>query len=169
MNLKKIIKEELFKEVGGYDSQNVMNLHAGVVMSNLSNAYNGLTNTLEGLANAVLDGYSKLDIVTFLNEVSEEIDLFISVVKIAIADFTEDDLILKAKDTIKQLESFNKKIDVIFNFSDAMGSGEEFIDRVKMLLMDLIPYVQKFGDQLQITNKLFSTRSSNHRGSFGFN
>jgi len=169
MNIRKIIREELVKEVGGYDSQNIMNMHASTVMSNLSNTYNDLTNVLHGLANAIVDNYSKSDITTFLNEVSEEINLFISTIKTSIKDFTEDDLINKSKSIIKQLESFKKKIDVIFNFSDSMGGEEEFIDRVKSLLMGLIPYVQEFGEQLQITNTLFSNRASNHRGSFGFN
>lgn len=169
MNIRRIIKEELLKEVGGYDSQSVMNIHASTVMSNLSEAYNNLTNTLHGLANAIVDNYPKSDIVTFLNEVSEEINLFISIVKTTIKDFTEDDLINESKSIIKKLESFKKKIDVIFNYSDSMGGEEDFIERIKFLLMELIPYVQEFGEQLQITNTLFSNRASNHRGSFGFN
>ena len=40
MNIRKIIKEELLKEVGGYDDPNIMATHAGHIMGVLSNSYN---------------------------------------------------------------------------------------------------------------------------------
>ena len=56
MNLRRIIKEELLKEVGGYDDPKVMGQHAGAIMGMLSGSHSDLSNTLAGLANAVMDG-----------------------------------------------------------------------------------------------------------------
>ena len=61
MNIRRIIKEELLKEAGGYDDLNVMGRHAAHVMGTLSDTYNELSNTLSGLANAVVDGSQKSD------------------------------------------------------------------------------------------------------------
>jgi hypothetical protein len=168
MNIRKIIKEELLKEVGGYDDSNVMYHHAGKVMYILSSFFNEVTNTIEGLANAIMDGTDKEDIVNYLTLVSEDIHNFMEVIKTSIKDFTEDDLISKAKMIIKSLNTFVRKIDVVINFSDAMGGQEEFIDKVKTLLMDLVPSIQEYGEQLKITNKMFMDRTSGHsRGAFG--
>ena len=127
MNIRKIIKEELLKEVGGYDDQNTMANHAGHVMNVLSGSYNDLSNTLHGLANAVSDGASKKDLIGFLVETSKNIDMLTNIINTIIKDFTEDDLIDKAKMVIKSLNSFRKKINVLSSFSDAMGGEEEFV------------------------------------------
>ena len=81
MNIRRIIKEELLKEAGGYDDLNIMGLHAGHVMDTLSNTYNDLTNTLQGLANAIVDGSSKTDLAGYLTEASNEMDTLIDVIK----------------------------------------------------------------------------------------
>lgn len=168
MDIRRIIKEELLKEVGGYDDPTIMGQHVGHVMEVLSNSYNDLSNTLEGLANAIMDGVPKEDLVTFLNETSQNINFLTDVIKNIIIDFTEDDLIDKAKMVVKSLKSFNRKINVLINFADAMGNDEEFIERVKVLLMDLIPSLQEYGGQLQITNKMFGNRLSGMgRSQFG--
>ena len=39
-----------------------------------------------------------------------------------------------------------------------MGNDEQFIERVKLLLMDLIPTLKEYGDQLMVTNKMFGDR-----------
>jgi nitrate/nitrite-specific signal transduction histidine kinase len=168
MNIRRIIKEELLKEVGGYDDKNIMNIHAGATMGSLTEIYSDLTNTLQGLANAIMDGHSKDDFVSYLKETSEEIGVLLDTIKIIVGEFTEDDLIRKAKNFTKSLNSFKRKIDVLYNFSDAMGSDTEFVEKVKDLLIDLVPSLQKYGEQLQITNKVFKDRLKGHtRGSFG--
>ena len=168
MNIRKIIKEELLKEVGGYDDPNIMATHAGHIMGVLSNSYNDLSSTLEMLANSIMDGVSKEEMVEILQQSFKEIELLTNVIKSAIKDFTEEDLINQAKIIIKSLNSFKRKIDVLSNFSDAMGGEEEFIERVKNLLMDLIPTLQEYGEQLQITNQMFGSRLSNTgRSQFG--
>jgi len=49
-----------------------------------------------------------------------------------------------------------------------MGGNGDFIERLKILLMDLIPSIQEYGEQLSITNKMFGDRASGMgRGSFG--
>jgi hypothetical protein len=54
MNIRKIIKEELLKEVGGYDDLRVMAQHAGTTMGALSSSANDLSNLLSGIANQVI-------------------------------------------------------------------------------------------------------------------
>ena len=168
MNIRRIIKEELLKEAGGYDDPLIMGKHAGHVMETLSNSYNDLSNTIQGLANAIMDGVPKSDLVTFLGETSHNIELLVNVIKNVTLDFTEDDLVAKAEMIVKSLNSFKRKIGVLINFSDAMGNDEEFIERVKELLMDLVPSLQEYGEQLRITNKMFGDRFSGMgRSQFG--
>jgi hypothetical protein len=168
MNIRRIIKEELLKEVGGYDDPNIMGQHASHVMEVLSNSYNDLSNTIQGLANAIMDRVPKSDLVTFLDETSHNIDLLVNVIKSVTSDFTEDDLVAKAKMIVKSLNSFKRKIGVLINFADAMGNDEEFIERVKDLLIDLVPSLQEYGEQLYITNKMFGDRLSGMgRSQFG--
>ena len=168
MNIRKIIKEELLKEVGGYDDKNIMSIHAGVSMTTLANVYNDLTLVIEGLANAVVDGHSKNEFISYLNETSEVIGSLIKEVETVINEFTEDDLIRDARSMIKKLNTFKRRVDVLSNFSDAMGNDEVFTEKIKQLLIDLLPSLHKFGEQLQITGHEFKHRLAGHgRSSFG--
>ena len=169
MNIRKIIKEELLREVGGYDDQNVMAQHAGTTMSVLAGSHNDLTNLLAGVANSVMDGADKNEISDSLMKISKEIVFFIDIIKTAISEVMEDDVILQAKKAVSSLRSFKRKIDVLSNFSDAMGNDEQFIERVKQLLMDLIPTLQEYGKQLRVTNRLFGDRISSFRSGFNSN
>lgn len=169
MNIRKIIKEELIKEVGGYDDQRVMAKHAGTTMGALSTSHNDLTNLLSGLANSIMDGANKNDISDSLMETSKEINFFIDIINGVISEVMEDDVIVKAKEIVSSLKVFKRKIDVLSNFSDAMGNDEEFIERVKLLLMDLIPYVEEYGKQLRITNKMFGDRFQSFGAGFNPN
>ena len=171
MNIRRIIKEELLKEVGGYDDPSVMAQHAGKAMGALASSHNDLSNLLAGIANQVMDGADKNDISDSLRETSKEINFFIDIIKTVIGEVMEDDVILQAKKAISSLNSFRRRIDVLSNFSDSMGNDEQFIERVKLLLMDLIPTLKEYGDQLMSTNKMFGDRLSNMgsmgSGSFG--
>lgn len=167
MNIRKIIKEELLKEVGGYDDLNVMGQHVGSIMSGLAETHSQLTTVISALANAIMDGQDKNSITQYLKETSEEINIFIDSIKMFISDFTEDDVIVKAKEVISSLKTFKRKIDVLSNFSDAMGNHEQFIKRVKLLLIDLIPKLEEYGEQLNVTNKMFLNRTAS--SGFGFN
>ncbi len=166
MNIRKIIKEELLKEVGGYDDLNVMGKHAGTTMAALSTSYNELSNLLSGIANQIMDGSDKNDISDSLRETSEQLRFFINIIKTSISEVMEDDVISQSKKIISSLNSFRRKIDIISNFSDSMGDNEQFIERVKLLIMDLIPKLKEYGDQLKVTTKLFTNRLSN-MGSMG--
>lgn len=169
MNIRKIIKEELLREVGGYDDQNVMAQHAGTTMSVLAGSHNDLTNLLAGVANSVMDGADKNEISDSLMKISKEIVFFIDIIKTAISEVMEDDVILQAKKAVSSLRSFKRKIDVLSNFSDAMGNDEQFIERVKLLLMDLIPTLKEYGDQLMVTNKMFGDRLNTFGAGFSSN
>ena len=113
MNIRKIIKEELIKEVGGYDDQRVMAKHAGTTMGALSTSHNDLTNLLSGLANSIMDGANKNDISDSLMETSKEINFFIDIINGVISEVMEDDVIVKAKETISSLKVFKRKIDKV--------------------------------------------------------
>jgi hypothetical protein len=168
MNIRKIIKEELLKEVGGYDDPNIMGIHASSTLGALTETYSDLTNTLQGLANAIMSGERKENLTQYLMETSQNIDFLIEIMVRVIKDFTEDDLILKVKNMVKSLKTFKRKVDVLSNFSDAMGDDSEFMERTKVLLMDLIPSIQEYGEQLQLTNNVFKDRFTNMgRGTFG--
>lgn len=169
MNIRKIIKEELLKEVGGYDDQNVMSQHVGPIMSGLAETHSQLSVIISSLANAIMDGQDKNSITQYLKETSEEINIFIDSIKKYISDFTEDDVIRKAKIVISSLKSFKKKIDVLSSFSDDMGGDEQFIERVKVLLIDLIPKLEEYGNQLRVTNKMFLNRVNSYGSGFSSN
>ena len=169
MNIRKIIKEELLKEVGGYDDPRVMAQHAGTTMGALSSSHNDLSNLLAGIANQVMDGADKNDISDSLRESSKEIVFFIDIIKTAISEVMEDDVILQAKKAISSLRSFKRKIDVLSNFSDSMGNDEQFTERVKLLLMDLIPTLEEYGKQLRITNMMFGDRFQSFGAGFTSN
>jgi hypothetical protein len=168
MNIRKIIKEELLKEVGGYDDKNIMSIHASTSMNSLANSFNELTVTVGDLANAVANGDSKIDLIEYLEKAFDINNFLITDIQTVINDFTEDDLIESAKNMIKSIKRFNNKIHAITNFSDAMGNDENFTEMVKQLLIELVPPLQEFGDQLQITGHEFKHRLSGHgKSSFG--
>ena len=102
-------------------------------------------------------------------ETSKEINFFIDIINGVISEVMEDDVIVKAKETISSLKVFKRKIDILSNFSDAMGNDEEFIERVKLLLMDLIPALEEYGKQLRITNKMFGDRFQSFGAGFSPN
>jgi hypothetical protein len=63
---------------------------------------------------------------------------------------------------------FNNKIHSITNFSYDIGNDKNFTEMVKQLLIVLVPPLQEFGDQLQITGHEFKHRLSGHgKSSFG--
>ena len=49
------IKEELLKEVGGYDDPTIMGSHAGATMGMLSGSYSKLMNVITDLANLLVN------------------------------------------------------------------------------------------------------------------
>lgn len=174
MNIRKIIKEELLKEVGGYDDSNVMAVHAGTTLGKLTSVVNNLSLIVSGLANALVDGTTKEDVKGYLIDSFEEIEMIKNEIKKNIKDFTEDKLIKESKLFLTKLNKFQKKINVLINLSSVMGGEEEYFQRVKDLLVELVPSLQKYGEELQSVTKMFHTRFvGKDRGSFtsgfGFN
>ena len=169
MNIRKIIKEELLKEVGGYDDPNIMAIHSGKVLGTLSQVYSDLTNTITGLSQLVttLD-FDRSEVEGALDEVNREIDIFVMAIKQVIQDFTEDDLIHRARIVMKDLRQFQNRLRLLINLSDSLTTNdEEFQDRLIDFITDLINGIRKYGEELQITNKRFFDRFSGRgRGSF---
>ena len=79
MNIRKIIKEELLKEVGGYDDMSVMGQHVGASMDILSSSYQILMDTLAELANSLVKGEGRdkfkmsKNIVDDLSDVTQKV------------------------------------------------------------------------------------------------
>jgi hypothetical protein len=169
MNIRKIIKEELLKEVGGYDDPNIMAIHGGKTIGILSQVYSEMTNTIRGLSQLLMDNPNKEEVVQALEEVVREIDLFVMTIKQTINDFTEDELIEKAKMVMVEMRRFQNKLRILVNLSDSLVTGdEEFIDRVMDFLMNLMESVREYGEELKLTAQDFSGRfTGRNRGSFG--
>lgn len=167
MNIRKIIKEELLKEVGGYDDPSVMASHAGITLGALSTALNDLSLIISGLANALMDGTTKEEVKGYLSESFDEIEEIKDGIKKNIKDFTEDRLISESKTFLIKLNNFQKKINILIGLSDVMGGDMEYFQRVKDLLIELVPSVQKYSEELKTTSKMFYDRfSGKDRGIF---
>ena len=168
MNIRKIIKEELLREVGGYDDPDVMSVHAGATISRLTDAVEELTLIVSGLSNALMNGSTKEDIRTYLAESSDEIETIKSEIKKNIKNFTEDRLISESKTFLTKLIKFQKKINVLVDLSGAMGSDQEYFERVKGLLIELVPSLKTYSDELKATSKMFYDRFNiGDRSGFG--
>ena len=167
-DLENLVKK-IINEVGGYDDPNIMAIHSGKVLSTLSQTYSDLTNTITGLSQLVttLD-FDRESVEEALDEVSQEIDIFVTAIKQVIQDFTEDDLIHRAKIVMKDLRQFQNRLRLLINLSDSLTTNdEEFQDRLFDFITDLINSMRKYGEELQITNKRFFDRFSGRgRGSF---
>lgn len=169
MNIRKIIKEELLKEVGGYDDPTIMGSHAGATMGMLSGSYSKLMNVITDLANLLVNddnpGGDKFkaskDIMEVLDGVINET---IDVTKRALADFTEDDVLMMGKNYIKDLKTFLKRIRLISGLISTY-TPKQYTEELKKLIMDVLPKIKEYGDTLIKSNEMFKSRLS----SFGFN
>lgn len=167
-DLENLVKK-IINEVGGYDDPNIMAIHSGKVLGTLSQVYSDLTNTITGLSQLVttLD-FDRSEVEGALDEVNQEIDIFVMAIKQVIRDFTEDDLIHRARIVMKDLRQFQNRLRLLINLSDSLTTNDdEFQDRLLDFINDLINSVRKYGEELQITNKRFFDRFSGRgRGSF---
>jgi ABC-type transporter Mla subunit MlaD len=167
-DLENLVKK-IINEVGGYDDPNIMAIHSGKVLGTLSQVYSDLTNTITGLSQLVttLD-FDRSEVEGALDDVNQEIDIFVMSIKQVIRDFTEDDLIHRARIVMKDLRQFQNRLRLLINLSDSLTTNdEEFQDRLLDFITDLINGIRKYGEELQITNKRFFDRFSGRgRGSF---
>ena len=97
MNIRKIIKEELLKEVGGYDDQNVMAQHAGATIGTLTGIYRDIMEAISGLANKIMDGnVDKHELGVALESLAKLINNGVRITSDLVEELTEDELISKA-------------------------------------------------------------------------
>jgi flagellar hook-basal body complex protein FliE len=169
MNIRKIIKEELLKEiVSGYDDPTVMGQHAVQTLSIIVNSYKDLSNVFGALANAIKDKQPKEDIITYLNETIEEMRQFIQSVEIVIKDFSERGLINKTNKIMDKMKSREVEIRTLINMPNDAITDTQFMERLKIILMDLLPSIQDWAKELNLTRGLFVDRlSGTNKGSFG--
>jgi len=167
MNIRKIIKEELLKEVGGYDDLNVMGQHAGASMAILTSSYQILMDLLTDIANSLLDsekGYSKFSlsnsIIGDLDKVTSEV---IKDTENVLKDFTEDDVIEGGKKFITHLKSLVKRIRLISNMVSTYTKSE-YEEELKQLVMGFLPKAKEYGDSLIKSNNMFKDRFSRTTG-----
>ena len=168
MNIRKIIKEELLKEVGGYDDLTIMGSHAGATMGMLSGSYSKLMNVITDLANLLVDDSPSEDKFKTSKDIMEVLDGAINetidVTKRALADFTEDDVLMVGKKYIKDLKTFLKRARLISGLVSTY-TPKQYNEELKKLLMDVLPKIKEYGDTLIKSNEMFKSRLS----SFGFN
>lgn len=169
MNIRRIIKEELLNEVGGYDDPTIMGTHAGATMGQLSGSYNKLMNVITDLANLLISednpGGDKFKASKEIMEVLDGvINETIDVTKKALADFTEDDVLMMGKNYIKDLKTFLKRARLISGLISTY-TPKQYTEELKKLLMDVLPKMKEYGDTLIKSSQMFQSRMS----SFGFN
>lgn len=166
MNIRKIIKEELLKEVGGYDDMSVMGQHAGASMDILSSSYQILMDTLAELANSLVKGEGRdkfkmsKNIVDDLSDVTQKV---IEDTKNTLKDFTEDDVISQGKGFIKELNKLIKRIRLVSGMVSTY-TKEEYEEELKKLLVDFLPKFKEYGDTLIKTNQMLKSRFSKNMG-----
>ena len=166
MNIRKIIKEELLKEVGGYDDMSVMAQHAGVSMGILSSSYQVLMDTLAELANSLIKGEGSdkfkmsKNIVNDLNDITQQV---IEDTKKTLKDFTEDDVISHGKGFIRELNKLVKRIRLVSGMVSTY-TKEEYEEELKKLLIDFLPKFKEYGDTLIKTNQMFNSRFPQNMG-----
>tara|TARA_R110002020_G_scaffold138469_7_gene308555 strand:+ start:22739 stop:23248 length:510 start_codon:yes stop_codon:yes gene_type:complete len=169
MNIRKIIKEELLKEVGGYDDQNVMAQHAGATIGTLTGIYRDIMEVISGLANKIMDGnVDKHELGVALEALAKLINNGVRITSDLVEELTEDELISKAKDFIKDLNSFKRKIRLLSNLTSNY-TQTEYIEKLKEFIIDAAPKLKKYGDTLMDTTRMFGSRLSGMRGGTSFN
>jgi len=166
MNIRKIIKEELLKEVGGYDDMSVMGQHAGTSMGTLSSSYQILMDTLSELANSLIKGEGRdkfkmsKNIVDDLSDVTRKV---IEDTKNTLKDFTEDDVISQGRGFIKELNKLIKRIRLVSGMVSTY-TKEEYEEELKKLLVDFLPKFKEYGDTLLKSSEMFKSRFSKNMG-----
>lgn len=171
MNIRRIIKEELFKEVGGYDDPTIMGKHASKTINTLSDSYSDLIFAISDLSNNVADGEISMDdSKDYLLDIIESVDEFIMVANVVMKDFTEDDLIMETKKIIKALNKFTQKLRVLITMKSSFADSDvEYSNKIKELLTELVPLLQKYSDKVNLTINTFTGRLSKGGFGYGFN
>jgi len=171
MNIKKIIKEELMKEVGGYDDSTVMASHGGNTLGKLTRVVNELSMMIVGLSTSLTTA-NKEDIREFLIEVFDDMNYLKELIKQSISEFTEDQLFVDGQLILNEISRFQRKSKILITMFDSMGNDAEIKENVRKMIREFMPKLNKFGEVVNSTNKLFYSRlSGRDKGIFssGFN
>lgn len=163
-SIKKTIKEELLKEVGGYDDPNVMAQHANTVMSNLRNTMSELNLALIGFSGILTQSdFSHLKISEETEELINLISESIMVINISLENFTEDDLISKGKNFIKQLTSLSDRVRYLNQMKfDYTSKG--YIKELAQTVFDTVTSLRNFTKSFVNTDKMFRQRFDAQKG-----
>jgi len=157
-SISKIIKEELLKEVGGYDDPVIMAKHSGKTLTSLIEVLASMLESIKGLAQLILS--DKFDRVTgkdLLTNLSDIINEGIRVTNILIKDFTEDDVIFESKKFIKKMNEFKRKIRLLSNLGPDY-TQQQYNDEILNLISNLEPTIMGYGSMLNKVNNRFMDR-----------
>lgn len=169
-DLTKLVRK-IINEVGGYDDPTIMGRHASKTINTLSDSYSDLTFAISDLSNNLADGdISMDDSKEYLLDIIETVDEFIMVANVVMKDFTEDDLIRETKKIIKSLNKFTQKLRVLVTMKSSFANtDQEYSEKIKDLLIELVPLLREYSDKVNLTIQTFSGRLSKGGFGYGFN
>jgi hypothetical protein len=158
-DLERLVKK-IITEVGGYDDPTIMGIHATKSVNELISAYHELSIIIGDLSNAILDGGLTIaDSKEYLMDIIEAIDIVIGVGEVAMKDFTEDELIAKNKKFNKTLNRFTKKLRILVDqANNFVKNDQEYMEMIKELLMDMVPTISEYEDEISATIGRFKGR-----------
>ncbi len=159
MNIKKIIKEELMKEVGGYDDSTVMASHGGNSLGKLTSVVNELSMMMIGLSTS-LNTSNKEDIREFLIEIFGDINDLKQMIKQSISEFTEDELLVNGELILNEISKFQRRSDILIKMFDSMGDDRDIKENVRKMVREFLPKLNNFGEVVNSVNKMFYSRLS---------
>ena len=168
MNIRRIIKEELIKEVGGYDAPDIMGQHAGAVMGGLKETIMSLNLALLGFSEMLIDpNINHLEIKEETDELISLISESIMIIDTVLKDFTEDDLILKGKKLINSLSLLERNLRVLNN-QKLDFSKKDYLNTMSNKIFEMTKVLQDFIKTFIETDKMFTQRlQGKNRGWYG--
>ena len=157
-SIKNIIKEELLKEVGGYDDIMIMAKHSGMIMTGLIKVFSDIMEVIKILNEKVATGkFDKFSGQKLLSILSNGIDEGIRITVMLIKDFTEDDIILEGQNFIKNMNEFKRKIRLLSGLASGFTQSE-YENKITELILGLEPAIRAYADALKETNTMFMNR-----------
>lgn len=157
-SIKKIIKEELLKEVGGYDDKIIMAKHSGVIMEGLVKVFSDVLGVIKVLGEKVDNGtFDRFSGEEILLKLSDGIDEGVRITSMLIKEFTEEGVILEGQNFIKNMNEFKRKIRLLSGLPSNFTKSE-YENRIMDLILGLEPTIRTYNDALTETNTMFMNR-----------